>query len=320
MKQINRFVNQKKDRILYGVKIYLGMVIAGMLVLFMIARGNIDLILDKMLPETITILTSFLTIAASLIAMQIRMRLSFNRFSREEQSRINREAAKMPELHDFLITSDVLVFVIGLRSYLIRIDDILWAFGTEASKFHSSYSNGFSALIPRKQYEFILLLKDGTSISIPLRAEADNSRAEIAYAINVIQRKRPGVFTHFIVDHQTFWKKQFARIRETVEAAGTTDGAELEMQYNLEHWYQEPIPNYDPVQNEAIHGAIHSQTEGRLFLFLLFAIVLAGFLYYNIPDLIPVSTGFSGILETRILRLFLPGAIMTCIPLLTLFV
>lgn len=320
MEAIQQFLRRKKKRIYFGMRMYGAMILAGALTMLLLAHGDVNRILAEMMPVVITTLTVLAAFFVSLIVIHFKMVINLDGFTSEEKSRILREAGKMPQVYDFLITSDVLIVVIRYRAYALPVKDIVWAYGTTTEHTSLYHSGNLYLPLNQKSHYLVVVMKDGRKVQIPLSAGGKNWEAEVKYAYTVIERKRPKAFLGFLEEMRNPDKKEFEAMVSFVEEGGTTDGRDLEVQYGLNHWYQQEIPGYDVTQNENIHGVLRAEIEGVLFVVLLFGIVLAGLFFYFVPVFDANGDVIAGVLQTNMWRFFAPVAVLAALPVAMLIV
>ena len=320
MEAIQEFLKKRKRRIFFGIKMYGAMVLAAALILILLAHGDVQRIWNEMLPAIITTLTAFAAFLVGLVVIKVKMVITLDGFTSEEKSRINREAGKMPQVYDFLITSDVLIVTLRYGAYAIPVRDIVWMYGFDREHTHLYHSG--SLFIPVKQgsHYLIVILRNGKRIQIPLSAGGNNWKAEVKYAYEVVKRKRPKVILGYTDELEKWWKDRFEVMVSTVDRGGTTDGRDLEVEYGLNHWYQQEIPDYDVAQNENIYGVLRAEIEGVLFIVMIFGIVLVGLFFYFVPPFDGNGDMVIQLLQKNMWRYFVPAAIMTALPLTMLIV
>lgn len=312
MEAIQEYIDRKKKRVYFGIKMYSAMVVAGALAMILLAHGDIKRLWNEMSLVIVTTLTVFVALLISLVVIRIKMVLDLEDFTSEEQSRILREAGKMPQVYDFLITSDVLIFTIGYRVHTIALKDIVWAYGDTTERTQVYRSGGLFVPVKHSTHYLTVVLKNAKRIQVPLNASGKNWKAEVAYACKVIERKRPKAYLGYLPEMEHLTKEEFAAMVDFVEKGGTTNGGELEVQYGLNRWYQEEIPDYDVSLNENIHGAIRAEIEGVLFVVMLFGIVLAGLFFYFAPAFGTGDVALEGS-QTNMWRFFAPAAVLAAL-------
>lgn len=318
MEAIQEFIDKRKKRVYFGIKIYGAMVLAGALAMLLLAHGDVKRILDEMMSVVATVLATLFVFLISLIVIKMKMKLNLDGFTSEEKSRIMREAGKMPKMYDFLLTSDVLIFVQGYRVHAIPVKDIIWAYEFSGGHNHLYRSGNIFFTINRDYHYLVVVQKNWKKIQIPLSAGGTNWKAEVAYAYKVIERKRPKAYLGYLDEMARLSKIEMEAMVDFVEKGGTTDGRELEVQYGLNRWYQEEIPDYDVAQNENVYGVIRADIEGVLFVAMLFGIVLAGLFFYFTP--VFDGDAVAKVLQTNMWRFFAPAAVLIALPLIMLIV
>lgn len=312
MEAIQEYIDKKKKRIYFGIKIYGAMVLAAALAMILLAHGDIKRLWNEMSFVIFTTLAAFVAFLISLVVIKVKMVLDLEGFTSEEQSRILREAGKMPQVYDFLITSDALIFTIRYRVYVIAVKDIVWAYGDTTERTQVYRSGSLFVPVKHSSHYLTVVLKNAKRIQVPLNASGKNWKAEVAYACKVIERKRPKAYLGYLPEMEHLNKEEFAAMVDFVEKGGTTNGGELEVQYGLNRWYQEEIPDYDVSLNENIHGVIRAEIDGVLFVVMLFGIVLAGLFFYFIPTF-GAGDAVAGILQRNMWRFFAPAVVIAAL-------
>lgn len=311
MEAIQEFIDKKKKRVYFGIRMFVVMVLAAALLILLIAHGDIQKILNEMRGAIVTTGVALVSFLISLIVLKFKMVLHLDAFNAEEQARIYREAGKMPQVFDFMITSDVLIYVQGFRVHAIPVRDVVWAYSQTQSSTHVYRGGGLLVPIRHVSQYLVVVLRNKRRVRIPLEVAESNRKAEVLYAYEVMKRKRPKVWMGYEERLDDHAKKNFEALVSFVDKEGTTDGRELEVQYGLNHWYQQEIPGYDVTQNEHIYGILRADIEGVLFTVMMAGAVLAAFLYY-----LPSSLGGDDItraLQTNRWHFFAPIAVLAAI-------
>ena len=124
--QIKLFAARSRKKLIHFCQMYLIFMLFAIGIIYLLSNGNVGKYKDYYIALTsIAGIFVVLILIISLVA-NIGLKKQMKKFSREETSRINREAAKGPKLEHVLITQDVIAYALGIRTVLIPVHDIIW--------------------------------------------------------------------------------------------------------------------------------------------------------------------------------------------------
>lgn len=230
----------------------------------------------------------------------IGLKKQMKKFSREEISRINREAAKGPKLEHVLITQDVIAYAMGLRTVLIPVHDIIWIKRRHVVRANVVHTTGmFFPMLSSERY--IDIRTRDNKVHHIANDVKDELEAEIYnYLVFTVRMKRPCVLLGREADWNRIKKDEFQDIVRRVDAVGEEDAGKIEMLYNLEHLY------------ELCRSGIGDsrQTEVKLMAAVV-ASYFAAFFLFQKPDLFFHSSNLLKMdLFSRMFQTFAVGFVM----------
>ena len=280
---------------MYGIFIVFAVVF-----MYLISGGDLREYREYYLSFGIMLGIILFAMALAYYASRRRWKKEKQKFSHEELSRINREAAKAPKLEHILLTPDVIGYHIGSCTYLIPVKDIVWVRRRVDAHIDSYISGSVPIPIGGRDNYIDIRTRDGRIHSISNNLKGALEWEVFDYLIYLVQLKRPGV----IIGDDGKWSKisrnQFKALVQQVDSQGTRDDADMEIVYNLERMY------------ELCRSDLGNSRKTEVKLMLVFAIsyLIAWFFFENPDFLLHFENSLTRDLSCRIIKTYGVGVIV----------
>lgn len=298
--QIKLFAARSRKKLIHFCQMYLFFMLFCIGIIYLLSNGDVGKHKDYYIAlGSITGIFVVLILIISLVA-NIGLKRQMRKFSREEISRINREAAKGPKLENVLITQDVIAYAMGIRTVLIPVKDIIWIKRRHVVRANVVHTTGM--FFPMAYSErFIDIRTRDNKVHHIANDVKDELETEIYnYLVFTVRMRRPGVLLEREADWNRMKKDEFQDLVKRVDAAGEEDAGKVEMLYNLEHLY------------ELCRSGIGDsrKTEVKLMAAVMASYFAAYFLFHK-PDLFFHSSDLLKMdLFSRIFQTFAVGFVM----------
>lgn len=298
--QIKLFAARSRRKLIHFCQMYLIFILFGIVFIYLLSDGNIGKYKDYYIAlGSIAGIFAVMIIIIYLLAGR-GLNKQMKKFSSEEISRINREAAKAPKLEHVLITQDVIAYAMGIRTVLIPVHDIVWIKRRRVVRANTIHAKGMFFPMASSERYIDIRTRDNKvhHISNDVKEELE---AEIYnYLVFTVKMKRPCVLLGREDDWNRIKKDEFQEIVKRVDAVGEEDPGEIEMLYNMKNLY------------ELCRSGIGDsrQSEVKLMAAVVASYFLAFFLFKN-PDLFFHSSNLLKMdLFSRMFRTFAVGFVM----------
>ena len=140
--QIKLFAARSRRKLVHFCQMYLIFILFGLVFIYLLSDGNVDKYKEYYIAlGSIAGIFAVMLIIIYLLANR-GLSKQMKKFSNEEISRINREAAKGPKLEHVLITQDVIAYAMGIRTVLIPVHVIIWIKRRRVIRANTIHSGG----------------------------------------------------------------------------------------------------------------------------------------------------------------------------------
>lgn len=236
--QIKLFAARSRRKLVHFCQMYLIFILFGLVFIYLLSDGNVDKYKEYYIAlGSIAGIFAVMLIIIYLLANR-GLSKQMKKFSNEEISRINREAAKGPKLEHVLITQDVIAYAMGIRTVLIPVHDIIWIKRRRVIRANTIHSGGMFFPMASSERYIDIRTRDNKVHHIPNNVK-DELEAEIYnYLVFTVKVKRPCVLLGREEDWNRIKKDEFQEIVARVDAVGEEDAGEIEMLYNMKHLYE----------------------------------------------------------------------------------
>lgn len=298
--QIKLFAARSRRKLVHFCQMYLIFILFGIAMIYLLSNGNVEKYKDYYIAlGSMAGIFAVLLIMIHLLARR-GLRKQLKKFSSEEISRINREAAKGPQLEHVLITQDVIAYAMGIRTVLIPVRDIIWIKRRHVVRANVVHAKGMFFPMASSERYIDIRTRDNKVHHISNDVK-DELEAEIYnYLVFTVKMKRPCVLLEREEDWNRIKKDEFQEIVERVDAVGEEDPGEIEMLYNLEHLY------------ELCRSGIGDsrQSEVKLMAAVVASYFVAFFLFQKPELFLHTSNPLKLDLFSRIFQTFVVGFVM----------
>lgn len=236
--QIKLFAARSRRKLIHFCQMYLIFILFGIVFIYLLSNGNVEKYQDYYVAlGSIAAIFAVLILFIYLLS-KISLTKQMKKFSSEEISRINREAAKGPKLEHVLITQDVIAYAAGIRTVLIPVHDIIWIKRRRVIRAHMIHATGMFFPMASSERYIDIRTRDNQVHHIANDVKDELETEIYNYLVFTVKMKRPCVLLEREADWNRVKKEEFQEIVKRVDAVGEEDAGEIEMLYNLEHLYE----------------------------------------------------------------------------------
>lgn len=236
--QIQLFAARSRRKLTHFCQMYVIFILFGLAIIYLLSDGKVEKYKEYYM--ALGAIAGIFALAIVLIRLAAGRWLAkqMKQFSNEEISRINREAAKGPQLEHVLITQDVIAYAMGIRTVLIPVHDIIWIKRRRVVHADMIHAGGMFFPMASSERYIDIRTRDNKVHHIPNDVK-DELEAEIYnYLVFTVRMKRPCVLLEHEEDWNRIKKDEFQKIVERVDAVGEEDAGIVEMIYDREHLYE----------------------------------------------------------------------------------